>query len=648
MGNLYLATGELEPASQYLHDGLKAAQGLDHIALAAHLLNTLGNLSSAQGAYEEALDYYRASLPLAIQAETPMVAARALINAAQAALHLDQEAQAKSHLEQARQQLRGLPASHDKAESLLSLGQTYNTLRSHLPEARQVLLVQAAEVFNEAAQVATASGDVRLLSYAWGYLGQLYEVDRRYGEALQLTRRAALAAQRVRAPESSYRWQWQTGRLLRVMGDLAAAVEAYRHAADTLQTFRTEIGPVYGGERRSFREVAERVHLELVDVLLQRAAGLTDPKQVEPYLWEARDVVEVLKAAELEDYFQDDCVARASTAGLDVVSQTAMIIYTIILPDRLELLVSLQDGLKRFSVPVDAATLNGAVRSFRRYLQKRTMQRYLRPARRLYDWLIRPLQAELEATDIDTLVFVPDGALRTIPMAALHDGNRFLIEKYAVAVTPGLKLTDPRPLPRQDIKLLALGLTKAVQGFAALPYVTTELMAIEDLYQSEPLRDEAFLASRVKEKLQGEPFSIVHIASHGQFRGNVHDTFVLTFDDKLTLNELDDLIGLLRFRDEPLELLTLSACQTAVGDDRAALGLAGIAVKAGARSALATLWYINDQASSLLVSTFYRHLQDPSQSRASALQQAQLSLLKEQRYRHPAYWAPFLLINNWL
>ncbi len=246
LGNLYLATGELEPASQYLHDGLKAAQDLDYIALAAHLLNNLGNLSSAQDAYEEALDYYRGSLPLAIQAETPMVA-RALINAAQAALHLDQEAQAKSHLEQARQQLRGLPASHDKAESLLSLGQTYNTLRSHLPEARQVLLVQAAEVFNEAAQVATTSGDVRLLSYAWGYLGQLYEVDRRYGEALQLTRRAALAAQRVRAPESSYRWQWQTGRLLRVMGDLAAAVEAYRHAADTLQTFRTEIGPVYGG-----------------------------------------------------------------------------------------------------------------------------------------------------------------------------------------------------------------------------------------------------------------------------------------------------------------------------------------------------------------------------------------------------------------
>jgi CHAT domain-containing protein len=145
-----------------------------------------------------------------------------------------------------------------------------------------------------------------------------------------------------------------------------------------------------------------------------------------------------------------------------------------------------------------------------------------------------------------------------------------------------------------------------------------------------------------------KPFSIVHIASHAQFRGNIEETFLLTFDDKLTLDRLEEMIGLFRFREEPLELLTLSACQTAAGDDRAALGLAGIAIKAGARSALATLWYINDQSSSDLVSEFYRQLQDPSISRAAALQRAQLQLLNVPGYEHPGYWAPFLLINNWL
>jgi CHAT domain-containing protein len=152
----------------------------------------------------------------------------------------------------------------------------------------------------------------------------------------------------------------------------------------------------------------------------------------------------------------------------------------------------------------------------------------------------------------------------------------------------------------------------------------------------------------VQAKLQQNPFTIVHIASHGQFSESADETFLLTFNEKLTLNQLDAMIGLLRSRNEPLELLTLSACQTAAGDDRAALGFAGIAVKAGARSALATLWFINDQASMELVSSFYRNLQDPSLSRAAALQRAQLSLIQDQRYGHPAYWAAFVLINNWL
>ena len=94
----------------------------------------------------------------------------------------------------------------------------------------------------------------------------------------------------------------------------------------------------------------------------------------------------------------------------------------------------------------------------------------------------------------------------------------------------------------------------------------------------------------------------------GNFLATSDDTFILTADDKLTLERLDQLLDPLRFRDEPIELLTLSACQTAAGDERAALGLAGVAVRAGARSALATLWYINDQASSELVAAFYRHL----------------------------------------
>jgi CHAT domain-containing protein len=288
------------------------------------------------------------------------------------------------------------------------------------------------------------------------------------------------------------------------------------------------------------------------------------------------------------------------------------------------------------------------VRTFRQLLEKRTTREYLPYAQQLYTWLIRPIEAALAGAPVDTLVFVPDGPLRTIPMAALHDGEHFLIHKYAVAITPGLNLTDPRPLAITQAKVLALGLSQPVQGFSALPNVPEEIRSIHRLYGGEALLDQTFLLAGAAATMEEHAFNIVHVASHGQFRSDVKQTFLLTFDGKLTLDRLEEIIGLFRYRNEPLELLTLSACQTAAGDDRAALGLAGVAVKAGARSALATLWYINDQASSELITEFYRQLQQPGTSRAVALQRAQLTILSNPYYTHPSYWAPFLLINNWL
>jgi CHAT domain-containing protein len=205
-----------------------------------------------------------------------------------------------------------------------------------------------------------------------------------------------------------------------------------------------------------------------------------------------------------------------------------------------------------------------------------------------------------------------------------------------------------RPIQRHQVRPLLNGLTQAVQGFPALEHVQEELAAIHAAYGGKVLEDQAFLVANVQQELKQTPYSIVHIASHGQFSSDVRNTFLLTFDDKLTLDRLERLMALSQYRDQPVELLTLSACQTAAGDDRAALGLAGIAVKAGARSALATLWFINDQASSLLVTEFYRQLQNPDLSKAKALQQAQLMLVSDRRYQHPGYWSPFLLIGNWL
>src|SRR5207253_6538007 len=268
---------------------------------------------------------------------------------------------------------------------------------------------------------------------------------------------------------------------------------------------------------------------------------------------------ELFKAVELQDYFQDDCVdtTRSKVAQLEGVTQGAVVVYPILLPDRTELLLSLPDGLQRFTVPVGAEALTQEVREFRLMLEKRTTREYLPHAQQLYNWLIRPFEPALASVSVDTLVFVPDGPLRTIPMAALHDGQQFLISKYALGITPGLNLTDPRPLNRTNEKVLAVGVTEAVQGFAALPNVSAELAAVRAIFPgSTSLVDQQFRVANLERALKDEAYTIVHIASHGQFGDNVQNTFVLAFDERVTMNRLDELVGVVKFRVEPLDLLS--------------------------------------------------------------------------------------------
>jgi CHAT domain-containing protein len=388
----------------------------------------------------------------------------------------------------------------------------------------------------------------------------------------------------------------------------------------------------------------------MVSLLLERASTLPEGEKSEPYLYEARETLELIKVYELRDYFKDDCVdaARVVERKLDTVADKSVIIYPVMFRDRLELLVSFSGRLKRFTQPVTADIMTEEVNQLRRKMEKRTTREFLPHAQKVYDWVIRPLEKDLGAVKPDTIVVVPDGPLRTIPPAALHDGRQFLVERFAVAIAPSLNLADPRPVRQERARVLALGISEPVQGFPSLPYVPDELGAIRGLYDGNFLLNRDFTSTSLEQELKRAPYSIVHIASHGHFGSDGGDTFVLTFDDRLTMSRLGQDIGLFRFREDPLDLLTLSACETAAGDNRAALGLAGIAVRAGARCAVATLWHVNDPASFELIAEFYRQLRNPASTRAAALRAAQLRILGNPRYDHPGYWAPFLMINNWL
>jgi CHAT domain-containing protein len=642
---------KFERAETLLRESLESARAEDDSQTAAAILNELGNLLAAQQKYPEALAAFRESADLARKSEQ-LLAAQALCNAAATAVRAKMSDQAEGLNAEALEVTEELKASHDKAVLLITAAQTDRNSSADRAATGQLKL-RARQSLLSALEIAEGIGDRRAASYALGYLGQLYEDDKQLEAALSYCRRAAFAAQETQMPEALYRWEWQSGRLLKAQGKADEAIAAYRRAVQTVQPIRHDITLGYGNamERPSFREAQGPMFFELADLLFKQSDKAREPEQAQQLLREARDTVEQLKAVELEDYFHDDCVnvVRAKTRALETVDERTAIVYVVPFADRTELLVSLASGMKRFTVPAAAETLTAEVRQLRRNLETRSTYAYLEQAEEVYGWLIKPIHQLLTEQRIETLVFVPDGALRTIPFASLYDGKQFLIQEFAVAVAPGLSLVEPRPLERKKVHLLLGGLSEAVQGFPPLDFVPGELKSIEPLYRSETLLNRDFVLPALREKLTEEQYSIVHIASHGQFGRDASQTFVLTHDAKLTLNDLEAVIRPSQYRGQPVEMLVLSACQTAAGDDRAALGLAGVAVKAGARSALATLWFVNDQSTSVLVKEVYSQLrQSPGLSKAKALQAAQVKLINDRRYRHPCYWSPYLIIGNWL
>lgn len=671
LSDLALATRQYHQARKYVNQSLNRLPKNASAEIQAALLNNLGNVLIVEAYYEEAIKTYSQALQKAEKTEKILLQTRILSNMAYAYFKNNQQQQALSPLEQARQLLQSSTDNYAKTFGLINLGELAQRilhfspnsypLPSHdkhlnLPETLHTAHIKqlrqlAYQLLNDALELARQHDQSRLVAYAAGYLGQMYEIEQQYEQSLELTRLAIFHAQLSDAKEILYRWEWQLARLFKAQNQFDQAIEAYRQAVDNLQEVREELKIGYRNTAQSFRDTVGPVYFELADLLLQRAQSSVNSKK---WLIEARDTIERFKTVELQEYFQDDCVTESQVQSATLSDNTGLahtaILYPILLPDRTEILLSLPQGIQQFSISIPANRLKDEVNEFRFELETRETKDYLPYAQRLYHWLISPLEPALKQQAVDTLIVVPDGVLRTIPLTALHNGKQFLNQKYAIVTTPGLTLTDTQPANWQKINMLINGLSESVAGYSPLSSVQQEVEKIHLLYpqRSTILLNKHFTVDRFAQALEETPYSIVHIASHGQFNSDPQKTFLLTYQGKLTMNRLEELIRLSKIRNEPMELLTMSACQTAVGDDQAALGLAGIALKAGARSALATLWYVDDAATAELVTEFYRQLKINNISKAKALQRAQQHLIQQPRYQHPIFWAPFLLVGNWL
>jgi CHAT domain-containing protein len=645
LGNLAFMSRRTATAEPLLRRSRDLATRLRDWTVVAASENDLGNLYASMGRPTEAAAAYDEAISSAAAGRDAALAATAETNAARLALRRNDAASANALLTRAVDTLAALPPSYATGLALVAAGSAVFERPGDISGDAEAV---AERAFRAAAAMADTLRNYTIASLAEGGLGHLYERAGRLDEASALTEKAGMAAQQASAPELSYRWDWQRARLARRRGQTDFALASYRRAIAELQSVRQDIPVEYRDGRSSYRTTFGPLYLEFTDLLLRRASadGAASPELI----GEARDTIEELKKSELQDYFRDSCVAsfEAENRSIQTVAPGTAILYPISLPDRLEVLVGIGAEERQFTIAVPEAALRQEVARFRLLLEKRTTNEYLVPARQLYDQIIRPLEPLLAARRVDTLVIVPDEVLRIVPFAALNDGKGFLVDRYATAIAPSLKLIEPKPLASVASTALILGISQGVQGYVRLPNVPTELAAVHAIEGGDVLLNDAFTRARFESDLKSGRYNIVHIASHGQFGSDPSRTFVLAYDGQLTMDTLESDIKYGPSRENPLELLILSACETASGDDRAALGLAGVALKAGARSALATLWYINDVASGELVADFYKALQSGRQSKAQALRAAQLALAADPRFAHPAYWAPFLLIGNWL
>jgi CHAT domain-containing protein len=631
IGDVLRRVGQYQESKSALTKSLIIAKQLNSKPLQADVLIALGNTAKIQEKPIKALEYYQQAIAISPHLDTRL---QGKLNQLSLLLNEEQSARVVSLISEIEEIITEIPLSQ-------------TTIQGRIDLARLLLKLDQIEPQRITKHLVTAIKQARKLTMprvevtALGTLGKLYEQHQRLSEARQLTEKALLISQGINASDEVYQWQWQLGRILNAQGEKKEAITAYTQAVNNLRSLRSDLAAISSQIQFSFRESVEPVYRELVELLLSPEATQAD-------LTQAREVIESLQLAELDNFFRDACL-DAQPVEIDNLDPKAAIIYTIILKDRLQAIAAIPgQPLQHYTTNIHRSEIEISITSANSLISRSYRRLNLEVFQQAYNWLIRPIEKSLAANNIETLVFVPDGVLRNLPPATFHDGKQYLIEKYNIAIAPSLQLIEPQPLQTVDRGLLVAGLSEARQGFPPLPGTKQEIDRIQQQFDSETLFNESFTESNFARLANSNPYRIIHLATHGKFSSKSEDTFILTWSGRLNINELNNFIRGDKKQTRPIELLVLSACQTAAGDEQAALGLAGIAVRAGAKSTIASLWTVSDDATALLMTRFYEELGQENTTKAQALRRAQQALIKDEQFAHPFYWSAFILVGNWL
>ena len=515
---------------------------------------------------------------------------------------------------------------------------------SQIPDKQSRYL--AIEYAKSALQTARSTSNERIKSYSLGTLGKLQpeKSEAYFVEALSL-------AQSIQAEDISYQWQQQLGNLYNKQGRAKEALQMYKAAIDNLAQIRDSLLSSNIDIQFFFQEEVEPVYRDYMRLLL---------KDSNPNLKEVIQTNERLQTAHLENFLKCGKLDLIILNEIQNLSTASGIIHIIDLDDTIEVILQSQDRSLHHHF-VEANLVKDNISDLLWSLQDQKLaaidvQEIILPSQALYEKLIAPIASYLPASG--TLIFILDKSFQSIPMNILYDGKNYLLEHYSIATTLGSRIRSPKPLSKKRFTALIAALSKpspslldrnAPKGIRPLPQAKEEVKDVQSQTQSSlALLDEKFTSPRLEQEISKNNFSIVHISTHGQFSSDPLKTVLLAYDKVINIREFDKLLkGKIKTDADAIELLVLSACQTAKGNKRSALGMAGVAAQAGARTTIATLWLVDADSTALLMEEFYKGLKNGI-SKAEALRLAQLTLMKNPKYAHHYYWAPFLLVGSWL
>lgn len=546
--------------------------------------------------------------------------------------------------------VNSLSESFDAVCNMISLGILAISLQNKYIAGEKYFYKKGFELLNKAYKLAPKYNCHRIASYAAGYIGRIYLNNNQLSDAVLMTQKAIFHSEQAYLPECLYFWQWQMGKIHRQYQNIEKSISYYQQSISTINALQQEIIMGYRDQSDVFVSKIKPLYLELTSMLLERAEQSNNQQIYQQRLAHCIQILDSMKSAQIQNYFKDECLYTNENKG-DIQSNilsNEVVLYPILLNNHMELLLIFHNQLKRIKVEIDSDIISKTILSLRRHIENwEEIFIFINDAKNLYEWIIRPIEKELTTNDVQTIIISPDGQLCLLPFSVLYDGNQYLIQKYAIAMIPSISLMNFQQKSVNDNQVLLNGLSEARRGEFPLPGVKKELIGIHNIIGGEMLLDQSFTKDNLTELFYSNNYSIIHFATHGYFGHSSKDTFLMTYNGQLTMNDLETLISRIMYRGNTVDLLTLSACQTALGDAQAAFGIAGITLKAGVKTAVASLWSVDDRAACYVFTEFYRQIKQTEHTKAVIMQNICKMMIDHNDYYRPVFWAPFLVIGDW-